>query len=286
MTRSQCYAWFRTCFLPPAALVAVSTTASALQQPDLARTILFDSSQVRSYSTDALIALLSRGSLDLNLSSTSGLAFVLPLRQPDVAATQNLPNPRARTVTINVEPTSRVHYPELVVNELVRRKPVNQLLDALKESNDWAQDNWLEVALSRVRGSTVDSTMAALARAGADNALGYLALLYFAEIGTPWALLQLDCQYAELPISSMERVDVVRLFGKYKFYPAALNLAETLDAMYLNLGDAALQSLLAMYPEGRSQFDSPVAAAAYWKRYLEEQMGAAHAPSCKGSQHR
>jgi hypothetical protein len=199
------------------------------------------------------------------------LVYVLPAHRLDsTPPSHDLSNPnrRSQVVNIDVQQASTLRYPNVVVSELVRRSARDDLLRAFSMSDDWAQLNWIEVTLSLLPSPHVDSTMIQLAKGGVQEEQGYLAVLYLAQEGRCWALEQLNRQYAKLPISSMEKVDVVALFSRYKYSPTAENLAETIEAMLVNLGDAALQALIIMYPSGRPNFDGPMAAQSYWKRYV------------------
>jgi len=64
--------------------------------------------------------------------------------------------------------------------------------------------------------------------------------------------------------------DIVTLFGQYRYYPAAVNLAQTLSAASLNLSIAAEESLRALYPEARADYHSPEEAQKYWTRYVNK----------------
>ena len=238
--------------------------------------MVFDSTRLRSYSNAELVALLSQESLERNISGSQGLVNLgatspSPPAGPVTAAARDSEH---RAFSLSITPASSLPYPEAVVEELVRRQPTAELLRAFNDPADLVQLSWLEATFERIRTPAVDSGLTLIA--GQPDTLDpnfireptYYALKYFARDGKPWALRILSCEYTRWPVSSMERAEVVPLFGEYKYYPAAPNLAETIDAMFLNLGDAAMTALKQMFPEGRTDFRSPMEAADYWRQYI------------------
>lgn len=234
--------------------------------------IKFDRVNLRSYSNAELVALLSAESIALNLQGTGGLTNMLPSQEAESPVTSVSRKGRA---SVEVELAAPPTYLVDVVIELVRRRAGRDLLDAFAKKNDWIQLHWIVFALSLLHDSEIDSIMAQYAQTswgGLKNGKGFLAAIYLAEQGRCLGLEVLNRHYDELPISSLERVHVVSLFGKYRYLPAARNLVETIDAMLVTLGDATLEALSEMYP------DAPVDPAAgsvrtFWEKYVAQ-----HAP--------
>jgi len=231
-------------------LVMLPNLAQAQSDDAYDSAIEFDPEKLSSFSNRALVSLLSTESLILNRSKS---------------------------------------YRQAVVDELVRRKASDALLDAFDTTNDWSQLKWIEVTLSRLRDPDVDSLMRRHAEGmweGQYIGKAYLAALYLAKQGKCFGLEQLNRHYGELPISSLERAQVATLFGKYKYYPAAENLTQTIYTMVLNLGDASLEALTAMYPEAQPDVTAgPTdgylgSLQDYWEKYV-----AAHPQVSSGTCH-
>ncbi len=239
--------------------------------------ISYDSSRIAAYTDAELVALLSHESLARNISLGHGMVDLRagnpqPAQQPSARGSDSSPG----VVQLSITPAASLPYPEAVVEELVRRHASSELLQAFDTTIDMIQLSWLLQTLGRIRGAAVDSALAAIATAPDTldprtiEERTYFALKYFAEVGTPWALRILNCNYDRWPVSSMERADIVSLFGTYKYYPSTPNLAATIDAALVNLGDAALTGLEVMFPEGRKDFRGPEEATTYWKRYVSQ----------------
>ncbi len=235
---------------------------------DSAQGMRFDPTRLLSYSNAELIELLSGESIQLNLSSHSGPVYLL--RSPGLDNAQPTHDSTGdRAVTIPVRADSGLSYLDAVIGELVRRRPFEDLVRPFRAPVvGHIQLAWLEEVFARLRGPEADSALKPFATADETDETQYFALKYFAKAGAPWALDILNCHYFEYPTSSFEWSEIVTLFGKYKYYPAGRNLATTIGAALVNLGDASLQSLLMLYPEGRSDFRSSEEGTRYWTRYV------------------
>lgn len=269
-------------------LVAGTCTLAAQVKLGLA----YDSSRLRSYTDAELIGLLSHESLARNVSISQGLVNLRathPAATPPQLAIDS--NAARRAVLIPITAATTLSYPEAVVEELARRQPVRELLQVFDTTVDIIQLSWLLETLDRMRGPLVDSALTRIAttsdtvdpREMPEHA--YFALKYFAQTGTPWALRILNCNYDRWPVSSMERAEVVALFGKYKFYPAASNLVETIGAMLINLNEAALTGLAELFPDGQRDFKTLDDAGRYWKRYVARHGERARSEDCSGIGH-
>ncbi len=167
----------------------------------------------------------------------------------------------------------RVDYASDVIAELKRRRSVELLMDVFPIA-DLAQKAGILEVLSAIGGKQVDSTMRKIAN-GHDGEAAFFALTYFAQTGDTSALHGLNCRWNwwRLPVSSTAWVATVELFEKYRYYPAAPNLVEILDAAVLNLGDASQQALVAMFPEAHPERELlPADAKAFWQRFLSRHL--------------
>jgi len=63
---------------------------------------------------------------------------------------------------------------------------------------------------------------------------------------------------------------VVRLFGKYKFMQAVPYLIDSLDATSMNIGAAALESLLDIFPGPNPPDQGLAAQEEHFKRLYQE----------------
>lgn len=269
--------------IPLVAFFALVNGLCAQEAATTTQGIKYDASRLSSYSDEDLLALLSRESLDLNISSGRSLVWLGPTRETARGRTRRGPFSYG-AFKMEMTFASDLPYPKSVVDELVRRRAYADLLQTFKTSPDELQLKWIEITLAGLRNAEVDSEMAALAKVGGGEQRGYLALLYFAETGAPWALAKLTCDYYKLPVPSLEKADVASLFGKHKYYPAARRLVGTLQAVSGNLFEAALESLSVMYPKGRTRFRSADDAAKYWTRFLADHPPATTADPCDAPQ--
>ncbi len=264
-------------------LMAASAQNGFGQTPGLS----FELARLSSYSNAQLIWLLSRASIDRNLreSPGQGITYLMPSRvlgpptgpSLDTIAKTVTTDTLAKTVTIPVHQDPGLSYIDVVVVELVQRHPYRDLLQAFDSSRDHVQLSWLEYVFSRLRGPEADSGLKPYAAMPDSEDTQYFALKYFAEGGTRWAFQVLNCH--QYTVSSLEWADIVTLFGQYRYYPAAVNLAQTLSAASLNLCIAAEESLRELYPEAQVDYHSPEEAQKYWTRYVKKRQQLEYAPS-------
>ncbi|SRR6266576_2429314 len=254
--------WLRTSVIS-LALMAAGAQAGLSQTEGLR----FEPPHLRSYSNTELIWLLSRTSIDLNLRD--GVHQGVVLLTPSLVLGQH-GRPSGDTVTktamIPVRRDSGVFYIDAVISELVLRRAYADLLQAFDTSGDFIQLSWLEHVLVGLRGQEADSGLRHYATMPDSGETQYFALKYFAEGGTRWAFDMLNCH--QYTVSSLEWADIVTLFGRYRYYPAAANLAGELDMASLNLDIAAEEALRALYPEAQPHYHSPEEAQKYWTRYV------------------
>ena len=163
--------------------------------------------------------------------------------------------------------TSDSHYSvqDSILTELLRRKPVDQLIATYKHpANDTQAKQLLQSVLYHIRDKTVTAFMHSLLSDSATTAT-YYAAMYFAKCGDTTALSLLDRHLWDWPVSSWQMSYTVRLFGKYKYYPAIDNLIDELQAASLNLSGEALAALKEFYPNS-PQFGDPDEAVKYFRK--------------------
>lgn len=163
----------------------------------------------------------------------------------------------------------------LVEQELSRRRPTRELLDAFRSANGI----WSSFVLFNLLRDLDDPEVGRQLKlmAGQDTELpSYLALKYFAERGEEWSLKVLNDHYFKYPVSSAEWAGIAALFGRYHFRPAAENLARSVGAASLNLAGAAHESLCELFPEAADEakkLETPEAEQAYWIDYVGKHKG-------------
>jgi hypothetical protein len=239
----------------------------------------YEHSHLAAYTNTELIDLLSRSSIELSLTNKHGMVSLVPsraLRDRPRSFRDSVRN----VVNIPITADSSLSYLDDVVAELVRRRPYSDLLNAFASSLDFVQQTWIVEVLAHLRSPEADSALKVFATEPDSDYTQYLALKYFAESGASWALAILNCHYFNYPVSSLEWSAIVTLFGEYRYYPAGLNLANTLNAALVNLGDAAEQSLIALYPEAHPDYHSPEEASKFWMRYVKEHQKHEYARTC------
>jgi hypothetical protein len=134
-----------------------------------------------------------------------------------------------------------------VQEEAGKRVALEELLEALRRSHDSAQRQAITDILYSREDARIAATFRSLLGDGEDRAAYWMAC-YLAERGDERALAALNKSYHSWPVSSLEIATATRLFGDRFYYPAAPRLIDSLNAASLNLADAALKSLLKLYP--------------------------------------
>jgi hypothetical protein len=161
----------------------------------------------------------------------------------------------------------------LVQQEISRRQPTRELLDAFRSASGLWSPYVIFDLVQALKDTEVEKELKHLA--GQDTGLvSYLALRHFAERGDEWALKILNDHYFGYPVSSAEWAGIAALFGRYRYRPAADNLAHSVDAASLNLGGAAHESLCILFPEAAEEakkLKTPETAQAFWIGYVGKQ---------------
>lgn len=158
---------------------------------------------------------------------------------------------------------------ELVEDELVRRKAIQDILLAFGNfKSDFGASYHLVDMFERIGGVEVEKAFKQYAD-HSTTILAYLSLKHFAKKGERWALERLNKHYFEYPVSSLEWSEIATLFGKYRYEPAAENLANSVNAASMNLGAAAHDALCKIYPKAAKDFEGPGLAEQYWLEYIK-----------------
>lgn len=146
---------------------------------------------------------------------------------------------------------SHDHCAELAKQEILRRKPVKELLAAVREAV-MVNGKGAEAIqiLEEIKGPGVEAGLRSIAEPFTTDPGNYLALLHFADMCQTWSLRVLNRHWFEWGISSVLWAQAVTDFGRCEYRPATVNLISDLDAASGNLIDAAYDSLRRMYPDG------------------------------------
>ncbi len=135
-----------------------------------------------------------------------------------------------------------------VINELLRRKPVDKLLTTYTSSSDSFQTRLiLQALLYHISDAKVAGFMRKKLDSSAEEG-NYYAAMYLAKTGDTTALSILNRHFWQWQVSSWQLATTAKLFGKFKFRPAIENLIKSVDAASLNLVEEALASLKRFYP--------------------------------------
>ena len=160
---------------------------------------------------------------------------------------------------------SRVH-PDCVftvMDSLTARRAVEILVATIDDPVDHSQEKYAILAAYHLGDARV---VAAMARhvTSETTAVAYYAANYLAKRGDRQALAVLSSNAGQYGISSAQWATTVRLFGKYKFMPAVPYLIDSLDAASMNVGAAAMESLLDIFPGP----NPPEIGSVAWQEYF------------------
>jgi hypothetical protein len=157
----------------------------------------------------------------------------------------------ASACTVSSVPISPAHFADLAQREVLRRKPLSELLTALREGNI-ADGKALQAIqlLEKIKGPELEADLRQIAEPYDGNLGNYLALLHLSDRCDIWSLHILNDHWFDFGIPSFVWAEAVEDFGKCHYLPATANLISTLDAASGNLVDAASDSLRRLYPTG------------------------------------
>lgn len=162
--------------------------------------------------------------------------------------------------------------------ELARRKPINTLIHRFNNVSPNGDGGLLrdsiQVTLYLISEQEDDPRIDKLLRRELDDGTWrgeYYTAVYLAKKGDTKALSILKDNCWKYSISSVEWAVALREFGRQRYRPAIPCLIKSVDAMVMNAGDAAYQSLLVFYPDAPRNLPTPEAAEHYFrKRYSQE----------------
>jgi hypothetical protein len=167
---------------------------------------------------------------------------------------------------VSISPT---HCADLAKREILRRRPVQKLLTAVREASI-ADGKGLQAIhlLEQIKGPEVERGLRRIAETFDTDPGNYLALLHFADMCQTWSLQVLNSHWFGWRIPSFVWAGAVEDFGRCDYRPATTHLISSLDAASLNLVDAADDSLRRMYPNGPKAGVGEVAISAWtaWVR--------------------
>lgn len=136
----------------------------------------------------------------------------------------------------------------LVSSDIIKRKPINELILAFEDKSDSTKHYNILQILYQIDHPLIEKEFRKFATDELSEE-AYYCLNYLAKKGDYKALLMLNKHFYEYPVSSIQWATTIRLFGKYKVKEATRNLVNAINAASLNVADAAIQSLLEIYPE-------------------------------------
>jgi hypothetical protein len=262
----------RTVLVSALALAALmpAVVAQTAYEP---KAIKYDPARLKSYSVRELMDLLSSSSVEINAKAT-GIYSVLP---PDLEARTNVTEP-GFSPTHPFDPQADINLSEKldphaadyaagVEQELVTRHPVADMADIFSRTEDKAQQAWIVDVFSQMHDPQADARMHGFMTPGLDEK-NYLAARYFAGKCDAPALKILNQNYGKYGISSLERASLAKIFGACRYTPAVPNLADSINAMILNLGQAAHDSLSRMYPDAHIAATNPTEMQKAWQSYI------------------
>ena len=170
------------------------------------------------------------------------------------------------TVTgTNISPS---HCADLAKQEILRRRPVKELLTAVREGNGADGKAFQAIQLlEKIRGPEVEAGLRHIAEPYDGNVGNYLALQYFADRCETWSLKILNDHWFDFGIPSFVWGQAVEDFGYCHYLPATANMISSLDAASGNLSDAANDALRRMYPDGPKGTVGDAAVKA-WTAYV------------------
>ena len=159
---------------------------------------------------------------------------------------------------------------EAICDELVAWREVEFLLASLNASKKEDVREWLvSEVLYRIDDRRVYDVFAQ--RLGdKEDEESYFVTLYLAKRGNTAALATLNRHYFQYPVSSLQWSYTAKIFGKFRFMPAARKLVESLEAASLNLSAAARSALQEIFPDSPRHFSGPTEARNYYIKRLSE----------------
>jgi len=155
-------------------------------------------------------------------------------------------------------------------HELIRRRPYGVLFHAFVAPQPWPfQQEWVARIIDSIRTPVTDSAMASLATADTDLT-AYYAVRYSAEVGNTVSLAILAKNFWMYRLFPLQLEDLIPIFGRFRYGPAAPRLAEAMRELNMGVVDEAQRALLAIYPEVNSTPTDYSQAGAFWQRYVTD----------------
>jgi len=224
-----------------AALVPALIVVMSCGEPSFAQdfygpsAVQYDASRLSGYSDKELIDLLSAASEDLDASNPGG---------------------------------TYTDYVPAVEKEILRRRPIAQLLDVFARSYDFAQPRFIIEIFALMNDPQVDVQLRKFITNDPRDTASFLAARYFAQRCDLTALGILNQNYGKYPISSVDRATIADAFGDCRYLPAIPNLVASVNAASLNLMGSAQNSLSKIYPQADIQPSDPPEHQKAWEKYV------------------
>lgn len=244
-------------------LLVLSLTPSVAGQSHDPQVESYDAAKLAQYSSAELMDFLSAPSFEKNVHS-QGIYSTLPPDRDQHPAPSGFGETQVFAIKID---SQAMDFAADIERELVRRRPIGDIVQVFVNTSDRAQRAWMLDILSQLRGSGVDAALRPFVTDSLDDT-NYLALKYFAQACDPTALFLLNKHYFKYSVSSPEWASIVRIFGQCKYVSAADNLALTLFAADIDLGYASNESLKAIYPNADVTAGDPMSIQRDWKAYI------------------
>ncbi len=145
-----------------------------------------------------------------------------------------------------------------VHDELIRRKDIATLVGRVRDSREsFFRTHVLVNVLFHIDDTLVLTELRGI-MSNEPELYMYYVVYYVARTGDIEALRILNENYYQYGVSSWEWSAAVELFGEHRYEPAISNLVGSLDAVSLNVVEAAVHSLERLFPDAKraSRFES------------------------------
>jgi len=157
---------------------------------------------------------------------------------------------------------------DYIEDELIRRKPIEELIYTFKNTDDDLQSGTL---LKFVLCQIEDPKISEFMRSRLSDSIteeNYYSAMYLAKNGDTTAMGILNRGFEQWPVATAQIAYTADLFGKYNYMASIRNLVGSLETVSLNLDYAALRSLKKLFPDS-PEFKSLHEAKEYYLKILQ-----------------
>ena len=160
-------------------------------------------------------------------------------------------------------------YLDTLRQVLVRRNATDTILAAYDSTTDDDQIYQLVQILTHLRSPSVDSTLLKFSRPDSLSFRALFSLMYFADLGQPWALSILNKNFWDYQVPNPARQEIIAVFGKYRYAPGAGNLVKALYALNMTTFGMAADALQQIYPEASDSTHLTIEGVQqFWEHYV------------------